>query len=267
MMSAPNGTWRLPLITSIAVLVLMATATHATTVTIDVPPEEFGGPATVTAELAKPRGDGPFPAIVLLHGCGGLWAWGDVWSKRLVSWGYVTIRIDSFSPRGYPEGICLKGTKVDQLSRASDAHAAKRYLQTLAFVEPERIGVMGMSHGGWTVLWAVQYTYIRDAPRADPFKAAVALYPSCDRLLDRLDAPLLILIGDLDDWAFAERCERMVIEGPMTQSVTLKVYPGAHHAFDINRPTRVRYGHTMAFDPDAARDAASRIKAFLQEHL
>ena len=101
----------------------------------------------------------------------------------------------------------------------------------------------------------------------DPFKAAIALYPWCDQQLYRLDAPLLILIGELDDWTFAFKCERMVLVGPTDQTMTLKVYPSATHVFDVDLPNRERFGHTMRFHPSAARDAASRVNAFLDKHL
>jgi hypothetical protein len=54
--------------------------------------------------LMKPKGDGPFPAVVLLHGCEGMGGAGsdayNRWASRLKSWGYLTLQVDSFGPRG-----------------------------------------------------------------------------------------------------------------------------------------------------------------------
>lgn len=239
------------------------------TVSFEFAPQ-LGDSITLSAELTKPEGDGPFPAVVLLHGCSGVWRpWGDLWAGRLVRWGYLAFQVDSFSPRGVPEGICDSDeAMVPWVSvRADDAHAAKDYLKRLPFVDRDRIAVMGMSHGGWTTLSAVENTYFAEVPRPHPFKAAVALYPPCDQQLYRLDAPLLILIGEADDWTFAYRCERMVQVGASEHTATLKVYPGATHTFDVEGPDRVYLGHRIRFHPSAARDAEARIRAFLAEHL
>lgn len=48
--------------------------------------------------LTKPKGDGPFPAIVLLHGCRGITAYLEPWVERLVKWGYVALQVDSLEP-------------------------------------------------------------------------------------------------------------------------------------------------------------------------
>ena len=118
---------------------------------------------------------------------------------------------------------------------------------------------MGMSHGGWTTLAAVENTYIDDKVRATPFQAAVALYPHCEAQLYRLDAPLLILIGEADDWTYSYRCEGMELKDPIGSTVTLKVYPGATHAFDADQPEEEYLGHTLRFDPEATQDAVARV--------
>ncbi len=229
---------------------------------------QSGAPITLTADLSKPVGDGPFAAVIMLHGCGGIWRLRDsAWSERLVSWGYVVLQIDSFTPRGYPDGICENILDVSVRDRVADAHASKDYLAGLPYVDMDRIAVMGMSHGGWTTLAAVENSYLNDAVRAHPFKAAVALYPPCEPVLYRLDAPLLILIGGADDWTYAFRCERMELKDPIGHAVTLKVYPGATHAFDADWPGGEFYGHIMKFDPEAAQDAEVRVQGFLAKYL
>jgi poly(3-hydroxybutyrate) depolymerase len=60
--------------------------------------------------LHKPSGDGPFPAVVMLNGCENIRDPDQVahetsWAQRLVSWGYVALQVDSFTPRGFPKGI------------------------------------------------------------------------------------------------------------------------------------------------------------------
>jgi hypothetical protein len=51
--------------------------------------------------LARPAGDGPFPAVVVLHGCGGFAAGGSLQlADQLRDWGYVALMVDSLGPRG-----------------------------------------------------------------------------------------------------------------------------------------------------------------------
>ncbi|MFQ5852605.1 MAG: dienelactone hydrolase family protein, partial [Candidatus Binatia bacterium] len=148
--------------------------------------------------LTKPVGEGPFPAVVLLHGCSGIVPHYGVWADRLAGWGYVALQVDSLKPRGETY-ICDKVFAISPFTRAKDAHAAKAYLAGLRFVRGEQIAVLGWSHGGWATLLT-----LNNSPNverwSDPFQAAVAFYPWCRGAIYHLDAPLLILIGERDDW-------------------------------------------------------------------
>ncbi len=218
----------------------------------------------LTGRLSRPAGDGPFAAIVLMHGCGGIWRWNDVWAQRLTEWGYVVLDVDSFGPRG-KGSICKASGSISGETRALDAHGAKTYLAGLPFVDPARIAVLGMSHGGWATLSAVRRTTAAELA-LPPFRTAVALYPWCDGTAE-LDAPLLILIGALDDWTPAERCQAFAAGAYSSGDVELKVYPGAHHLFDLAGTDDRQEGHILRYDPQAADDAAKRIAAFLAKHL
>jgi dienelactone hydrolase len=137
--------------------------------------------------LSKPAGDGPFPAVVILHDCSGLgprssgMAWR--WSSELTRRGYVTIWPDSFTSRGRPKGVCteISPPRVTFERRAGDAYAALAYLASLPFVDARRIAVMGGSHGGSSTLAAI-VDAPENAKRTDAgFAAAIALYPACGR--------------------------------------------------------------------------------------
>ena len=225
-----------------------------------------GAPLTLTGIVTKPAGGGPFAAVVLLHGCAGIRPNHGAWAAKIAGWGYVALQVDSLGPRG-ERNICNRAQAVSAATRAGDAHAAKAYLADLAFVDGVRIAVVGWSHGGWSTLRAVSNTYLVDQPRADPFKAAVAFYPWCLSLLVRLDAPLLILIGKKDDWTPANRCETMPLEGESRHQVTLKVYPGATHSFDVEGLNLDYLGHRLEFHPAAAADSAVQFQDFLRTHL
>jgi dienelactone hydrolase len=226
-----------------------------------------GKPLLLKARLKKPKGDGPFPAALLLHGCRGITPRDDDWAVRLINWGYVTLQVDSFGPRGEPSICGAFGLKIGySIMRAQDAYDAKSYLAGLPFVDRNRIAVMGWAHGAWTALYAVG----RTAPiqnRGDPFRAAVIFYPYCDESLEYLDTPLLILIGELDDWRPAALCSSRMPKRKTAHEVILKVYPGAHHAFDWKEVNTTYLGHRLLYDPIAAADAVVQVKNFLAKHL
>ena len=219
----------------------------------------------ITGRLYRPSGAGPFPAIVLAHPCSGLGDSTDAWGKRLASWGYVVLAPDSFGPRGV-KSVCAKGTIVSGTARVADIAGAIDYLNAQPFVRKNDIGLIGHSHGGWTTMRAVQGSF---GLAGRGLRAAVAYYPSCSVAFDSdVAVPLLILIGDRDDWTPAANCRRMQVSGfTHPELVDAVYYPNAYHSFDSNRPGRSVEGHHLAYDPVAAPDAEARTKAFFDKYL
>ena len=241
------------------------------------------GPATW---LAKPEGDGPFPAVVLTHGCGGterntphrtVWRGLGRHAALLNNHGYVTLIVDSFGSRRITDG-CQTGGKYYSL-QLSDAHAAFDHLASLPFVDAERIGYVGQSLGGGTALrLALGSTVdLRAREGRDSYAALVAYYPWCEAAWAyALRRPALILIGAEDDWTPASRCTAMhTLAGKATfqPDLELEVYPGAHHSFDL--PMRGPYYvegmngrfHTVQGNDRARRDSQERMLRFFKRHL
>ncbi len=271
-----------------------------------------GASEQIPATLIVPEGAGPFPAIVIAHDCSGLGPRSSGaprrWANLLVAEGYVVLIPDSFTPRGLPDGICTEtAERIRSASgyvRAGDAYCALAYLRTLPGVDGKRVGMMGGSHGGFTTL-ASMYVPIDAknrlrAAKQDGFAAAVALYPSCAGpyggwSTKRADgnrgpvvgyagtyqpiAPLLILIGETDDWTPAELCMRLAESARReAHPVEIKVYPGAHHAFDNANPVRfiearsnpnspTGKGATTGGDAAAWADAKVQVSAFFARYL
>lgn len=264
-------------------------------------PALYGGTERIPVTVARPAGDGPSPAVVILHDCSGLGARSSGaparWSHELVARGYVTIVPDSFTTRGHPDGVCTDGRpsrgEVAPARRALDAYAALAHARALPFVDGRHVGLMGGSHGGSSTLAALAAADDPGDPlgraQRDGFAAAVALYPGCRARYGgwrpdadgayRPVAPLLILIGERDDWTPAAPCEALVRStrgGPHPADIV--VYPGARHSFDSDRPvryvaTRVNMnapggrGATTGGDPRAWADSIRRVTEFFDRTL
>ncbi len=250
-------------------LAVQAVPARADSEIVQFPVTSFLGETTMlSGRLMRPEGDGPFPALVLLHGGDGM-SFEDPWAERfLLPRGYVLLEIDSLGPRGVTN-VCGAGVwrKVSPKIRARDAHAGKDYLASLAFVDGERIAVMGWSHGAITVLSAVSNRAMNEPQRPHPFKAAIAFYPHCSLKLPRVDAPLLVLIGDADDWTPVTYCRQMELTGETPHDYQLIVYPGATHAFDWAESPGEYLGHRMIYDPAASVDAYRRVSEILKRYF
>lgn len=220
----------------------------------------------VNGFLATPGGDAPRAAIVLLHPCVGITRYEAMWSDRLVDWGYVVLTVDSFTPRGV-EYVCNghKGSLTTPWHRALDTFGAKRYLSSLSFVDPNRIAVIGMSHGGMTILEAIKQS-TSEGLSMKPFQAAIAFYPLCNKP-EPVNTPTLILSGDKDQWTPAELCALYVSKLEPMQNVSLKVFAGAHHGFDLPGLDIVEAGFIVRHHPAAAAEAKHLVRRFLAEHL
>jgi len=248
-------------LTAIVTVIVLGCATTTTV--------KFEGSESLTLQgkLMKPKGDGPFPAVVLLHGCSGVnYDRDNLWVSRLNRWGYITLQVDSLGPRG-ETNICDSNNLMKKYvpKRAMDAHAAKSYLASLKFVDPKRIVVMGWSHGGMSTIASVSEM---PGEKIVPFQAAIAFYPYCYKTLDDLNAPLLILIGGLDDWCPAKLCSsNMPKEGKTTHEFILKVYPGVYHDFDWPGMNAIYMGHFLQYNFQAEANAIVQVREFLERHL
>jgi dienelactone hydrolase len=252
-----------------------------------------GTPTQLTGLLWLPAGAGPHPAIVLMHGCAGAYARSGApaarhrdWAERFVALGYVALLVDSFGPRGQDE-LCTKRerTILPGRERARDAIGALMHVQARADVIADRVMLLGWSHGGSTVLAAVDRAQdLRPRDLIHDFRAAVAFYPGCRTALESrrgwsTRTPLLILIGDADDWTPPGPCKQLAARAGFLGiggAVELHVYPDAHHGFDApNSPLSVRRDvaltasgtATVGTDPAARADAIERVPAFLARNL
>jgi dienelactone hydrolase len=230
-------------------------------------------PTRIVGYLARPSGSGPFPAVVVLHGCGGFHQDMLAWADRLRGWGYVALAVDSFGPRGI-ETQC--GGFGDQ---STDAFRALAYLTRQPYVRADRVAVLGFSMGGASVLAALEQGSISGV-FPEKFRAGVALYPPCGGFSGLMTAPTLVLIGALDDWTPASACEAMAAgrselgvsrTGGDRSLLQLIVYPDAHHGFDL---AGLRFsngidfqGHRLEYNDAATRDSIEKARMFFRQTL
>ncbi len=233
----------------------------------------------LTGLLSKPSGEGPFPAVVLLHDCRGMEPYQGAWADKLTSWGYVALRVDSFKPRGVEE-ICTDFHRMRSGEVLLDAYGAAAYLRSQPFVDPDRIGVMGWGDGGRMSLDTVKEGGLQQFFE-HKFRATVALYGGCHVADVMFIAPVMMLMGEKDDWSPAAVCQRNLKArqaGPHT--FVLNMYPDAYGGFDnpdlgemfyykdaVNRYKTPPRGATLGYNRAAHEDALKRVNEFWAKHL
>jgi dienelactone hydrolase len=218
----------------------------------------FRGPdkLVMSGELALPDTQGRVPAVILMHGCAGLPHRAiDGWKPLLREWGYATFVVDSFGSRGYRE-VCTNGA-VSSIQRVPDAYGALAILSTHPRIDPDRIVLMGFSHGGLVANaaatdWARKFAHEPE----HRFRAIFSFYPSCVGRVEsrlRLVVPLRIHTGEKDDWTPAAPCvENMARYRADGGDVVVTVYPDAPHGFDA-------VGAALTYMPNVLNGSACRV--------
>lgn len=231
--------------------------------------------------LLRPEGEGPFPAVVQMHGCGGLQPFQFSYAEAARDAGFVVLVVDSCTPRGIGRlaatlTVCT-GLRLHGDERAADLYAALHWLRAQPFVDAHRLAAAGWSHGGWAVMDALAMP-LAEARRAtgladltdaalDGLVAAVAVYPYAG-LRSRtaklgwgerrpLTYGLLAEKDHVVGTMHAERAfSRLRGDGVTVETLTL---PDAKHAFDDPEASDPRTVHR----PDLFEEA----KAFYVRSL
>jgi dienelactone hydrolase len=235
------------------------------------------------------------PAVIALHGCGGLYGRDKDLNSRhramaelLQQEGYHVLFPDSFKPRG-KESLCSEkiGTRdLTSANRRLDVLGALNWIVTRPEVDGGRVALLGWSHGGTTVLSANNRHLSEVAAHAVKPRAAIAFYPGCTAYLNarggyRPNTPLLLMIGEKDDWTPPKPCialhEKVRKQYP-DDVFELRVYPDSYHDFDApNAPLRVRkdvpngvhpgQGVTTGSNPAARKQAYAEMLEFLRRRV
>ena len=194
---------------------------------------------TIAGELRIPRsGSARLSAVILMHGGSGMGAQGDDWAQHLNSIGVATFVLDSFTGRGLTSSESPGAVSV--ISRVVDAYRALDLLAKHPRIDPDRIAIMGFSHGGWAALYSSVKRFARMHGPADgrAFAAHIVFYPGCIQNYlegdDIVDKPIRIFHGIADDQLPIEPCREYAARlRKAGKDVLLTEYAGAHHAFDV----------------------------------
>lgn len=244
----------------------------------------------VTADLVVPPGDRNKPAVVILHGSGGIDGRGAFHAAELHRRGFATLEVLMFAPGGRPR----EGHHVN----LTHAYGALKYLAGHPGIDPANIMVMGFSFGANLALRAAS-AISREAFADDlgglRFAGHAAFYPSCwthARLqtnprhphygaFNRLTgAPILILAGGQDDYGPPDDCPRFatMLRETAGAAIELEFYPEATHGWD-GQTERERFIYdAMAFEgrggkvrltpnPDIAERSRQRAAEFFWASL
>lgn len=248
------------------------------------------GKTTLRAYLFQPATPGPWPAVVMMHGRAGPYSaaakgvydastlslrhkqWARFWVER----GYLAVHVDSFGPRGYPQGFPIRSyssrpAEVDeQRVRPLDAYGALAWLRSRSDVIKDRIGLQGWSNGAMAALAIID----REAPgitSPDPqrgFRAALIFYPGCRVQLAkdyRPYAPAIMFIASDDEEVAPLPCSQMTerIKASGVADFEMVWYDGATHSFDDPGKRR----QSIPGNREARSDSMVRAEQFFQARL
>jgi dienelactone hydrolase len=237
----------------------------------------------VRAFVVKPPGKGPYPVVIYLHDCGGLppevktselGAQGSpaetsreaFWTKRLLSWGYAVLLVDSYGSRGTKD-TCADPTF--DATRVADTYGALAYVAKQPWADPQRIGLLGFQTGDvWRIPAPADTTAFIVGP--ERFKAAVAfVYSPLCGMKSRMAAPTLVINGISAPDA-ADRCPRVTAQQSAGGApAEERVAPNLFKNFEPNSPMpdKTTFSEWLRLEPENAEMAAAQVRDFFAQQL
>ena len=214
-------------------------------------------PAVVLAaelRLPAPTG-GKLPAIVMLHGSGGISGNVDEWAQKFVAMGIATLVVDSFSGRGIASTVADQD-QLGRLSAVVDAYRALEFLARHPAIDPQRVAIMGFSRGAQAAVYSsMQRLYRLHEPVNDlRFAVHIGMYTPCGTTYlgdyDVINRPIRLFHGGADDYVPGAPCKAYAVRlQQQGRDVAYTEYAGAHHVFDwplLQSPMRLANAQVTA---------------------
>ena len=215
--------------------------------------DKNGKPVTLAGELRIPApGTNRLPAVILVHGSGGISASADRWAQELNSIGVAAFILDTFSGRGIVSTVNDQ-SQLHSLAMMVDAYRALAMLAGHSRIDPNRIAIMGFSKGAVASVYSSNERFrALYGPGKVEFAAHIGLYTPCNVRFsgdEKTTAkPVRLFHGIADDYVSIEPCRvyaaRLKSAGT---DVLLTEYPGAYHAYDafmLKQPVKFPQGQT-----------------------
>jgi dienelactone hydrolase len=197
-----------------------------------------GKPAMIAGELRIPKpGTDRLPAVVLVHGSGGVGFNSGMWVDDLNKAGFATFVTDSFTGRGITNTFTDQ-SQLSSYTMMNDAFAALAVLAKHPRIDPDKIAVMGFSKGAIPSVYASMNRFQNAyASEGATFAAYIGFYTPCNIALiddEKVSAkPIRLYHGTADDWVPVGPCRDYVARLKKAgANIDLVEYPGAAHAFD-----------------------------------
>ena len=176
--------------------------------------ETNGKPAVVAGQLRIPKvGTDKLPAIILVHGSGGLSASADQWARELNSVGVAVLVLNSFAGRNIVSTVNDQ-SQLDHLAMMVDAYRALEALSAHPRIDPARIAVIGFSKGAVASVYSANQRFQKQFGGGRTFAAHIGLYTPCNvayRDDDKLTGkPVRLHHGIPDDWVPIQPCRDYV---------------------------------------------------------
>ena len=175
-----------------------------------------------------------YPLVIAVAGSNG---WSDHHYEYLEMYrnnDMATFELCSFKSRGISSTVG-KQIKVTTAMMVLDSYRAYELLEKHPNIHADNIAITGWSLGGGVSLFSAWNPLNNAINSQVSFAAHLALYPPCivtPEVLDFGDAPIHILIGELDNWTPAKACLDLVNILKDQTNIDLTIYPNAHHSFD-----------------------------------
>jgi dienelactone hydrolase len=241
----------------------------------DQEPEAISNLLRPHDDIFKPDGDGPFPTAILVHGCSGLRDHTRAWGEFLVELGWASVAIDSYTGRGETWQRVCAGRALLGAERAGDLLVTLADIRRLPFVDPQRIALIGWSHGAWATMELLAMdpptrrpTNLSRVPDGglDGVIGSVLFYPYCGFGARSpgdwaSTAPALFLLSGKDQVVSTPDC--IAVSDELRERglpVRTHVYPDAPHSFDA---FDTRGDWESEYDPRLTEDARRRVAVFL----